>query len=60
MKRKRKQKAAPAQRRPGPGLDEASRASRALLGRDEEQRCYRPRQDDASIEDPLNDWPSDD
>ncbi len=33
-------------------------ASRALLGRDEEQRAYRPRPlEDASIEDALQDWP---
>ena len=57
MKRKRKHKPAPAQTRERPELDEVSRAQ---LGRDEEQRPYRPRQDDASIEDPLNDWPSDD
>lgn len=57
MKRKRKHKPAPAQTRERPELDEVSRAQ---LGRDEEQRPYRPREDDASIEDPLNDWPSDD
>jgi hypothetical protein len=41
---------------PQPELNEASRAQ---LGRDEEKRPYRPRQDDASIEDPLKDWPED-
>ena len=30
---------------------------RAQLGRDEEKRPVRPPQDDASIEDPLQDWP---
>jgi hypothetical protein len=33
--------------------------SRAQLGTDEEKRPYRPVQDDASIEDPLRDWPED-
>ncbi len=32
-------------------------ASRAQMGRDEETRPPRPREDDASIEDPLGDWP---
>ena len=31
--------------------------SRALLGPDEERRRYRPPADDASVEDPLQDWP---
>jgi hypothetical protein len=34
-------------------------ASRAQLGPDEEKRPYRPMPDDASIEDPLRDWPED-
>ena len=34
-------------------------ASRAQLGPDEEKRPYRPLPDDASIEDPLQDWPQD-
>ena len=42
------------QARPRPELNEAGRA---LLGRDDEKRRYRPRQDDASVEDPLQDWP---
>jgi hypothetical protein len=33
--------------------------SRALLGPDEDKRAYRPARDDASIEDPLLDWPED-
>jgi hypothetical protein len=41
---------------PAPELNEASRAE---LGPDEEQRPYRPRSEDASIEDPLEDWPED-
>ena len=34
--------------------------SRAQLGPDEEERPYRPPPYDASIEDPLHDWPEDD
>jgi len=41
---------------PQPDLNEASRA---LLGPNEEQRPYRPRKSDASVEDPLEDWPND-
>jgi hypothetical protein len=33
--------------------------SRAQLGPDDEKRPYRPATDDASIEDPLQDWPED-
>jgi len=36
---------------------ELKAAGRAQLGPDEERRPYRPREDDASIEDPLQDWP---
>jgi hypothetical protein len=32
-------------------------ASRAQVGRDEEARPPRPREVDASVEDPLGDWP---
>ena len=53
MKRRPKKKPA-AQVPPQPGLNEASRAQ---LGDDEEKRPYRPREDDASVEDPLEDWP---
>ena len=56
MKKKKKPKKPPVQTRPRPELNEASRA---LLGRDEEKRPYRPRADDASVEDPLKDWPQD-
>lgn len=55
-KRKRKLKAKP----PPPRRPELNEAGRALLGRDEEKRPYRPRADDASIEDPLHDWPEED
>lgn len=40
-----------------PGLNAESRAQ---LGPDPERRPYRPREEDASIEDPLQDWPKDD
>ena len=42
--------------RPRPELNASSRAQ---LGPDEEKRPYRPRADDASIEDPLEDWSQD-
>lgn len=48
---KKKKKPRP-QTPPQPDLNEASRA---LLGGDEEKRPYRPREDDASVEDPLED-----
>jgi hypothetical protein len=35
-------------------------ASRAQLGPDEEARPYRPPEYDASMEDPLHDWPEED
>jgi hypothetical protein len=54
VKRKKKpRKRAPATQ-PRPELNQTSRA---LLGPDEEQRRYRPREEDASVEDPLGDWP---
>jgi hypothetical protein len=37
--------------------DDLDAVSRAQLGRDEQARAYRPREDDASVEDPLGDWP---
>ena len=39
-----------------PGLNESGRAQ---LGRDPQQRPYRPQKEDASVEDPLQDWPED-
>jgi len=33
--------------------------SRAQLGRDEKRLPHRPLPDDASVEDPLQDWPED-
>ena len=41
----------------GAPRDELGAESRAQLGRDEEARPYRRREDDASVEDPLGDWP---
>ena len=54
-KQKRKLKAKP----PPPRRPELNQASRAQLGPDAEKRPYRPREDDASVEDPLQDWPKD-
>lgn len=51
---RRKPKRSRAEPAPRPELEAASRAQ---LGRDEERRPYRPREEDASIEDPLQDWP---
>jgi hypothetical protein len=53
-KRKKKPRIEP---RPRPALKEAGRAQ---LGPDEERRRYRPREEDASVEDPLEDWPKED
>jgi hypothetical protein len=39
--------------------EELAAEPRALLGRDEEARAVRPRKEDASVEDPLGDWPED-
>lgn len=36
---------------------ELKEASRAQVGEDAERRPYRPREEDASVEDPLQDWP---
>lgn len=54
MKRKKRRKKFEPRTTPQPELKEASRAQ---LGPDEEQRPYRPRKSDASVEDPLKDWP---
>jgi hypothetical protein len=53
MRRKRR-KNPRAEPQPRPELQHAGRAQ---LGRDEERRPYRPREEDASVEDPLRDWP---
>lgn len=39
--------------------EELAAEPRALLGRDEDARAVRPRKDDASVQDPLGDWPED-
>jgi hypothetical protein len=54
MKRKKRKTRTGAQTLPRPELNHSSRAQ---LGPDPEQRPYRPRDDDASVEDPLKDWP---
>ena len=40
--------------------EELRAASPAQLGPDAEARRYRPSEEDASVEDPLGDWPGDD
>jgi hypothetical protein len=45
-------------RRPG-RAEELGAEPRALLGRDEAERAVRPRAEDASVQDPLGDWPED-
>jgi hypothetical protein len=44
---------------PAPGND-LNAESRAQLGADPDERPYRPQPYDASVEDPLKDWPEDD
>jgi hypothetical protein len=53
-KKRVKIKAAP--RRPE-RAEQLRAAPRALVGRDAEARDVRPRREDASVEDPLGDWP---
>lgn len=50
-----------ARKRRAPSLpaNDLNAASRAQLGRDPERRAPRPQEADASIEDPLRDWPED-
>lgn len=59
--RRRRKKPSAERRRPAvtppARRDELDAVSRAQLGRDEQARAYRPREDDASVEDPLGDWP---
>jgi len=57
-KAQRRAKARGTVRRPA-RPEELAAAPRALLGRDEEARAVRPRKFDASVEDPLGDWPED-
>jgi len=42
-----------------PVRDELNKASRALLGEDSGARAMRPAPEDASVQDPLGDWPED-
>ena len=56
-KAKRRRARRRALREPRPGQPDLNAASRAQLGRDPERRPYRPQQDDASVQDPLRDWP---
>jgi hypothetical protein len=51
---RRKQEVVPA------SANELNAASRAQLGADPDKRPYRPQPYDASIEDPLKDWPEED
>jgi len=53
-KRRKAKRRRPAGSAAQPGLKAVSRAQ---LGPDDERRPYRPREEDASIEDPLQDWP---
>jgi hypothetical protein len=55
---KRRAKARGAGRRPA-RAEELGASPRALLGRDEEARAVRAPKDDASVQDPLGDWPED-
>lgn len=66
MPRKRKRRSgkglqrALAPRAPNDAAEELNAAGRALLGREEKPRGMRPEpRDDASVEDPLLDWPED-
>jgi hypothetical protein len=60
-KRRKARKAKKARPAPAPApRPELNAASRAQLGNDRDTRAYRPKEDDASVEDPLGDWPEDD
>lgn len=47
-------------REPRPAQPDLNAASRAQLGRDPGERRYRPQPYDASVQDPLRDWPDED
>lgn len=53
--KKKERKAKPPQRSAVP-RPELKKVSRAQVGPDKDERPYRPRPDDASIEDALEDW----
>ena len=60
MRKRQGKKGRKARRRGAAPLpNDLNAVSRAQLGPDEEKRPYRPARDDASIEDPLRDWPED-
>jgi hypothetical protein len=64
IKRVRKVRKQPAQRDEPrvdsvASADELGASSRALLGEDADARKMRPQREDASVEDPLRDWPED-
>jgi len=61
MKRKRKRAARAGQpRSERPRAEDLNAESRALLGREDKPRSLWPEpRDDASVEDPLQDWPED-
>ena len=58
-KRRRKAKRTKAEPRTSLPANELNAWSRAQLGPEENKRAYRPLPDDASVEDPLQDWPED-
>jgi hypothetical protein len=59
-KARRRRARRPALRQPRPAQPDLNASSRAQLGRDPERREYRPQPDDASVQDPLRDWPDED
>jgi hypothetical protein len=60
MRRKRRRKPAAAPSAPPGRAEELNAGGRALLGREDKPRRMRPEPaDDASVEDPLRDWPED-
>ena len=63
MRRKRRRKPAAGTgdtSAPDGGAEELNAAGRALVGREDKPRRMRPEpSDDASVEDPLRDWPED-
>jgi len=59
-KRKSRRKAPRALRAPEGGREYLTAAPRALVGREDRPRRMRPEpSDEASVEDPLRDWPED-
>jgi hypothetical protein len=59
---RRRRKARKPRQTQGPAAprNDLKSVSRAQLGADPEKRPVRPPADDASMEDPLHDWPEDD